>query len=94
MYQLRSKVLDQAFLAHVMNDLFGSVIRTLVLVIFQQVLKNVTQHFGVNGHRVIVGTVFVDGEVVLVEKVEQVFKQARGEVSVHLSDHHLQIIHR
>ena len=74
------EVVEQGLAAHVGDDGLGGVVGALVLVVFEEVLEDVAEHLGVDADLVVFGVVFVDGEVVLREKLEQVAEVAGGEV--------------
>ena len=57
-----------------MDNLFWSIKSAFVFIVFQQVFKDVPQHFGVNGNCVVIGAVFIDGEVILVKELKKVDK--------------------
>ncbi len=69
---MRLEILNQAFLAHVLNNSLWGVIGALILVVLEQVLENMSEHFGINTDFMIFGIVFINGEVVLTEEFEQV----------------------
>ena len=77
---MRPQILDQALAAHVLHDLLRGVERPLVLVVFEQILEDVPQHFGIDAHLAVVGVVFVDREVVLGEKLDQLVEISIREV--------------
>ena len=77
-----SQVLHQALLTHILHNLFGRVKGPFLAVFFQQALENMPQHFGVDAHFIITGAVFVDGEIVLIEKLEQRPEVVGGQVDV------------
>lgn len=67
--------------AHILDNLLGRVIRSLVLVVLQQVLEDSAEHLGVHAHLGIVGVVLVDGEIVLGEHQEHVSEIVGGEAA-------------
>jgi len=66
---------EEALATHVANDFFGGVEGALVFVVFEQILEDAAEHFGVYAHFGVVGVVFVDGEVVFGEHLEEVAEE-------------------
>ena len=68
----RVEVVDEAFLAHVVDDLARGVecAKTLAPVFLDQIFEDLAEHFGVNGDFFFQRLGLVDGEVVAVEHVE------------------------
>ena len=75
-----AQILEQRLLAHVLNNGLRRVIGAFVFVVFEQVLENMPEHFGIDADLVLLGIVFVDGEVVLGEELEQVAKEIFREI--------------
>ena len=65
---------DETFSAHVLYDFLRCIERTLVLVVFQQVLEHASEHFGVDSYFGIIRVVLIDGEIVLRKHSEQTVK--------------------
>src|ERR1017187_106735 len=72
---------NEALLAHILDNGLGGVERALVFVVLQQVFKNLAEHFRVNADLVVVGIVFVNREIVLAEKFQQVRKKFGREIN-------------
>ena len=68
--KMRLEIVNQALLAHILNNRLRSVIGALVFVFFEQIFENVAEHFRVDAYFAIIGIVFIDGEVVLAKKFE------------------------
>lgn len=71
----------QSLAAHILDNLLGSVIRSLVLVVLQQVLEDSAEHLGVHAHLGVVGVVLVDGEIILRQHREQAPEIFGGEAA-------------
>lgn len=67
--------------AHILDNLLGSVIRPLVLVVLQQVLEDPAEHLGVYADLGVVGVVLVDGEIVLRQHREHASEILGGEAA-------------
>ncbi len=65
--------------AHVADDFLRGVEGAFVLVVFEEVLEDAAEHFGVDADFGFVGVVFVDGEVVLGEEMQEAVKERGGE---------------
>src|ERR1017187_1691502 len=72
---------NEALLAHILDNGLGRVERALVFVVLQQVFKNLAEHFRVNADLVVVGVVLVNREIVLAEKFQQVRKEFGREIN-------------
>jgi hypothetical protein len=65
--QCRIEIVDQTFLAHIVHDFTRSVVgpKTLAPVFLDQILEDLSEHFGVDGHFLLQRLSLIDGEVVL-----------------------------
>lgn len=66
------EVVDEAFLAHVVDDFTRGVegAQTLATVVLDEVFEDLAEHLGVDGHFLFQRLGLIDGEVVAVEHVE------------------------
>lgn len=78
--QMRFQIPQEGLAAHVGDDDFRRVVGALVLVVLEEVLEDVAEHFRVDADLVILGVVLIDGEVVFGEEGEEVREERRGEV--------------
>ena len=69
----RVEIVDEAFLAHVVDDLARGVVcaETFAPIFLDEILEDFAEHFGINGDFLFQRLGFIDGEVVAVEYVEQ-----------------------
>ena len=65
----------EALATHVAHHFFGCVEGALVFVVFEQILEDAAEHFGVYAHFGVVGIVFVDGEVVFRQHLKEVAEE-------------------
>jgi hypothetical protein len=80
--EVRGEEPDEALLAHIVDGVFRGVESALVLVVLEQVFEDVAKHLGVDADLVLVGVVFVDGEVIGGEEVEKASEVDGGEVEL------------
>ena len=66
---------EEALATHVADDFLGGVEGAGVVVVFEEVFEDAAEHFGVYAHFGVVGVVFVDGEVVFGEHLEEVAEE-------------------
>ena len=71
---------QEGLAAHVGDDDFRRVVGALVLVVLQEVLEDMAEHFRIDADLVVFRVVLVDGEVVFGEEGEEVREELRGEV--------------
>ena len=65
---------DERLTTHILHNLFRCIERTLVLVVFKEILEDVSKHLWVDTYLSIIGVILVDGEVVLIEELKQILK--------------------
>ena len=76
------EVSNKRFLTHIAYNLFWSIERTFVLIVFEQVLKDLAQHLRVYTHLGIIGVVLINGKIVFAEELEQAFEVIGREFSI------------
>ena len=78
--EMAAQRMDEALLAHVLDDGFGRVVGSFVFVVLQEIFKDMAEHFGIDADLVIVGIIFVDGEMIVTEEVEQGGEERGGKI--------------
>ena len=78
--EMAGERVDEALLAHVLDDGLGGVVGAFVFVVLQKVLENVAEHLGVDADLVVLRVVFVDREVVFAEEGEELVEEVWREV--------------
>ena len=68
------QILDDTLAAHILHNLLGCIERPLILIILQQVFKDVSQHFGINADLVVIRIIFVNSEIIGVKEFKQLFE--------------------
>ncbi len=65
---------DDRLAAHIVYYLLRGIECAFVFVVFEQVLEDATEHFGVDTDFGIVSVIFVDSKVVAIEEVKQILE--------------------
>ena len=66
---------DKRLSAHILHNLLGRIVCTLIFVVFKQILEDASKHLGINAYLSIVRIILVDGKVILAEELEEVCKE-------------------